>query len=244
MQTEHHRTNRVGWLRAAVLGANDGLLSTASLVLGVATAHGTHGSIQVAGLAGLVAGSMSMAAGEYVSVHSQADTERADLKREKAELLADPDGELQELADIYIDHGLNAQLALEVATQLMAKDALGAHARDELGVYRRFERKSSSSSSNLCCKFRDRCRCSFARGMALATKRTSVLSRRHCFGLPGHSWWYRSEGGRGASPCRSWKSDVLGCARHGRHGWCRSSVWHSGVMIAVHAEHADRESSA
>jgi VIT1/CCC1 family predicted Fe2+/Mn2+ transporter len=134
MQIEHHRTNRVGWLRAAVLGANDGLLSTASLVLGVATAHGTHGSILVAGLAGLVAGSMSMATGEYVSVHSQADTERADLEREKAELLADPDGELQELADIYIDRGLNAQLALEVATQLMAKDALGAHARDELGV--------------------------------------------------------------------------------------------------------------
>ena len=134
MQPENHRTNRVGWLRAAVLGANDGLLSTASLVLGVATANGTHGNVLVAGLAGLVAGSMSMAAGEYVSVHSQADTERADLTREKAELLADPDGERHELADIYMQRGLNAGLALEVATQLMAKDALEAHARDELGV--------------------------------------------------------------------------------------------------------------
>ncbi len=134
MQPESHRTNRVGWLRAAVLGANDGLLSTASLVLGVATAHGTHGSILTAGLAGLVAGSMSMAAGEYVSVHSQADTERADLAREKAEQAADPAGERQELADIYVERGLTASLAMEVATQLMAKDALGAHARDELGV--------------------------------------------------------------------------------------------------------------
>lgn len=134
MQTEHHRTNRVGWMRAAVLGANDGLLSTASLVLGVATAHGTHGSILVAGLAGLVAGSMSMAAGEYVSVHSQADTEGADLEREKVEQAADPVGERRELADIYRGRGLDASLAMEVATQLMAKDALGAHARDELGV--------------------------------------------------------------------------------------------------------------
>jgi VIT1/CCC1 family predicted Fe2+/Mn2+ transporter len=134
MQAEHHRTTQVGWLRAAVLGANDGLLSTASLVLGVATAHGTHGSILVAGLAGLVAGSMSMAAGEYVSVHSQADTERADLDREKEEQAADPAGERQELADIYVQRGLTDTLAMEVATQLMAKDALGAHARDELGV--------------------------------------------------------------------------------------------------------------
>jgi VIT1/CCC1 family predicted Fe2+/Mn2+ transporter len=134
MQTERHRANRVGWLRAAVLGANGGLLSTASLVLGVATAQGTHGSVLVAGLAGLVAGSMSMAAGEYVSVHSQADTERADRQREKAEQDADPADERQELADIYMERGLNASLAMEVATQLMAKDALGAHARDELGV--------------------------------------------------------------------------------------------------------------
>lgn len=131
---EEHRTNRVGWLRAAVLGANDGLLSTSSLVLGVASAHGAHKSILVAGLAGLIAGAMSMAAGEYVSVHSQADTERADLELEKAELASDPQGEEQELADIYRGRGLTPELALQVAKQLMAHDALEAHARDELGV--------------------------------------------------------------------------------------------------------------
>jgi len=133
-QVEHHRTQRVGWLRAAVLGANDGLLSTASLVLGVATAHGTHSSILIAGTAGLVAGSMSMAAGEYVSVHSQADTEKADLKREGQELSVDPAGEHEELADIYVGRGLDRSLATEVAQQLMAHNALQAHARDELGI--------------------------------------------------------------------------------------------------------------
>jgi VIT1/CCC1 family predicted Fe2+/Mn2+ transporter len=131
---ERHRTERVGWLRAAVLGANDGIVSTASLVLGVAAADGTHGSILIAGVAGLVAGSMSMAAGEYVSVHSQADTEKADLEREKRELAADDEGERMELARIYVGRGLEPQLARQVADQLMAHDALGAHARDELGI--------------------------------------------------------------------------------------------------------------
>lgn len=134
VQVERHRTNRVGWLRAAVLGANDGLLSTASLVLGVAAAHGTHASILVAGTAGLVAGSMSMAAGEYVSVHSQADTESADLDRERTELGTDPVGEHKELAKIYVGRGLDEALAKQVAQQLMAHNALEAHARDELGV--------------------------------------------------------------------------------------------------------------
>ena len=131
---ERHRTERIGWLRAAVLGANDGILSTASLVVGVAAAHGPHNSILVAGIAGLVAGSMSMAAGEYVSVHSQADTEQADLNRERAELKADVAGEHRELAAIYVTRGLDSVLAEQVATQLMAHDALGAHARDELGI--------------------------------------------------------------------------------------------------------------
>jgi VIT1/CCC1 family predicted Fe2+/Mn2+ transporter len=133
-QQEQHRIGRIGWLRAAVLGANDGILSTASLVLGVATAHATHGNILVAGVAGLVAGTMSMAAGEYVSVHSQADTEHADLKRERAELKADDKGEHKELAAIYVARGLSPPLAKQVAQQLMAHDALGAHARDELGI--------------------------------------------------------------------------------------------------------------
>lgn len=131
---ERHRTGNIGWLRAAVLGANDGLLSTASLVLGVAAAHGTRSSILVAGVAGLVAGAMSMAAGEYVSVHSQADTEQADLKLERAELKTDDAGEHQELMAIYVARGLEPALAKQVARQLMAHDALGAHARDELGI--------------------------------------------------------------------------------------------------------------
>jgi VIT1/CCC1 family predicted Fe2+/Mn2+ transporter len=131
---ERHRTERIGWLRAAVLGANDGILSTASLVLGVAAAHANHSNVLVAGVAGLVAGAMSMAAGEYVSVHSQADTEKAELKLERTELKADPQGEHKELAAIYVDRGLTPSLAKQVADQLMAHDALGAHARDELGI--------------------------------------------------------------------------------------------------------------
>ena len=129
-----HNINRIGWLRAAVLGANDGILSTSSLVLGVATAHGTRGNVLIAGVAGLVAGAMSMAAGEYVSVHSQSDTEQADLKLEEAELNADYRAEETELAEIYVSRGLEPSLAKQVAQQLMAHDALGAHARDELGI--------------------------------------------------------------------------------------------------------------
>jgi VIT1/CCC1 family predicted Fe2+/Mn2+ transporter len=133
-QSERHRTGKSGWLRAAVLGANDGILSTSSLVLGVAAAHGSHSNVLVAGVAGLVAGAMAMAAGEYVSVHSQADTEHADLSLERAELSADDEGEHAELAAIYVRRGLDPLLARQVADQLMAHDALGAHARDELGI--------------------------------------------------------------------------------------------------------------
>jgi vacuolar iron transporter family protein len=131
---ERHRIARTGWLRAAVLGANDGILSTASLVLGVAAAHATHHNVLIAGVAGLVAGAMSMAAGEYVSVHSQADTERAELEVERREIKADLKGEHKELAAIYVSRGLDAGLAKKVAEQLMTHDALGAHARDELGI--------------------------------------------------------------------------------------------------------------
>ena len=131
---ERHRTHRTGWLRAAVLGANDGIVSTASLVLGVAAAGGSSQSILIAGVAGLVAGAMSMAAGEYVSVSSQADTESADLDRERKELASDPVHEHAEMTAIYVGRGLDAGLAADVATQLMAHDALGAHARDELGI--------------------------------------------------------------------------------------------------------------
>lgn len=134
MRKEYHYTHRTGWLRAAVLGANDGVVSTASLVLGVASAHATRSSILLAGVAGLVAGAMAMAAGEYVSVSSQADTEQTDLALERKGLEVDEEAERRELAEIYVQRGLNAELAKEVANQLMAHDALGAHARDELGI--------------------------------------------------------------------------------------------------------------
>jgi VIT1/CCC1 family predicted Fe2+/Mn2+ transporter len=131
---ERHRTQRIGWLRAAVLGANDGIVSTASLIVGVAAAGAGSRSILVAGVAGLVAGAMSMAAGEYVSVSSQADTQDADLARERRELAADPEHEHEELAAIYVRRGLEPALAADVAAQLMKHDAIGAHARDELGI--------------------------------------------------------------------------------------------------------------
>lgn len=131
---EHHLVGRIGWLRAAVLGANDGILSTASLISGVAAADGSHTSVLIAGIAGLVSGAMSMAAGEYVSVSSQADTEDAELSRERDELRAYPKAELEELAQIYAKRGVELHLARKVAEQLMTKDALGAHARDELGI--------------------------------------------------------------------------------------------------------------
>ncbi|MBS0272977.1 MAG: VIT family protein [Proteobacteria bacterium] len=134
LHREHHHIGNTGWLRAAVLGANDGVLSTASLVLGVATATHSHSSILIAGVSGLVAGALSMAAGEYVSVSSQADVEKADLAAEKRELASHKDIELKELAGIYVQRGLTRELAAEVARQLTAKDALAAHARDELGI--------------------------------------------------------------------------------------------------------------
>ncbi len=135
---ERHRTERIGWLRATVLGANDGIISTASLLLGVAAADATHSNVLLAGIAGLVAGAMSMAAGEYVSVQSQADTEEADLALERKELISDPSGEHKELAGLYVDRGLDPPLAKQVAGQLMAHDAIGAHARDELGISEHF----------------------------------------------------------------------------------------------------------
>jgi VIT1/CCC1 family predicted Fe2+/Mn2+ transporter len=134
VHVERHRTERIGWLRAAVLGANDGIVSTASLIVGVAAANAARSEILVAGVAGLVAGAMSMAAGEFVSVSSQADTERADVARERDELADQPEFETRELAAIYVARGLTSELATQVAEQLMAHDALEAHTRDELGV--------------------------------------------------------------------------------------------------------------
>jgi VIT1/CCC1 family predicted Fe2+/Mn2+ transporter len=165
---ERHRTGRIGWLRAAVLGANDGILSTSSLVLGVAAAHASHRNILIAGVAGLVAGSMSMAAGEYVSVHSQADTEQADLELERAELRADDRGEHKELTAIYIARGLDPSLAKQVAEQLMAHDALGAHARDELGISESLRARPTQAALSSAA--------SFAVGAALPLLVTAVAS--------------------------------------------------------------------
>ena len=134
LHRETHLVDRIGWLRAAVLGANDGIISTASLIVGVAAAAAQQNDVLIAGVAGLVAGAMSMAAGEYVSVSSQSDTEKADLARERRELRSNPEAELEELAEIYVKRGIDLDLARQVAGQLMKKDALGAHARDELGI--------------------------------------------------------------------------------------------------------------
>ena len=134
LHKETHLVDRIGWLRAAVLGANDGIISTASLIVGVAAAAAKQNDVLIAGVSGLVAGAMSMAAGEYVSVSSQSDTEKADLTRERRELRSNPEGELDELAEIYVKRGVEIDLARQVAGQLMKKDALGAHARDELGI--------------------------------------------------------------------------------------------------------------
>src|SRR5688572_25103315 len=131
---EHHSTARIGWLRAAVLGANDGIVSTAALIVGVAAAGSAKEAILLSGVAGLVAGAMSMAAGEYVSVHSQVDAEKADLAKERQELRNEPDAELRELEKIYVQRGLQPALAKQVAVELTARDALAAHARDELGI--------------------------------------------------------------------------------------------------------------
>ncbi len=153
VKKETHRTGRIGWLRAAVLGANDGILSTSSLVLGVAAAHATHSNVLVAGVAGLVAGAMSMAAGEYVSVQSQADTEQAELALERAELKADDTGERQELTAIYVARGLDPSLAKQVAEQLMVHDALGAHARDELGISETLRARPIQAALTSACSF-------------------------------------------------------------------------------------------
>lgn len=157
--SEQHRIDTIGWLRAAVLGANDGIISTASLVLGVASAHAAHGNILLTGVTGLAAGAMSMATGEYVSVHSQADTEKAALAEESAELKADYHSEHRELTAIYVHRGLDLPLATQVAEKLMAHDALGAHARDELGI------SKATSSRPLQAAFASAC--SFVAGAAL-----------------------------------------------------------------------------
>ena len=151
--SEFHRSHHIGWLRAAVLGANDGIISTSSLIIGIATAHASHNNILLTGMAGLVSGSMAMAAGEYVSVSSQADTEAADLAREREELATQPEHELEELTGIYIKRGLTHALAKQVAVELTAKDALAAHARDELGIVEAMNARPVQAAVASACTF-------------------------------------------------------------------------------------------
>ena len=153
LHREQHRTHRTGWLRAAVLGANDGIVSTASLLLGVAAAHATHGLLLIAGVSGLIAGAMSMAAGEYVSVSSQADTERADRALEREGLATNKEAEQEELAEIYVRRGLDAELAKKVARQLMDRDALAAHMRDELGITESLSARPLQAALASCASF-------------------------------------------------------------------------------------------
>jgi VIT1/CCC1 family predicted Fe2+/Mn2+ transporter len=224
---ERHRTDRMGWLRAAVLGANDGIVSTASLVVGVAAAQTSSGDILVAGVAGLVAGAMSMAAGEYVSVSSQADTERADLDRERKELSTDDEFERTELASIYIQRGLDAELAKQVAEQLMAHDALTAHARDELGI------SDISSARPVQAAFASAGTFAIGAAMPLLTVlisprsalipvvvATSILFLSLLGGFGAYA------GGEGGNP-----RDILRCPGDGTDGWCGGPIRCSCMML-------------
>ena len=234
---EQHRTERIGWLRAAVLGANDGILSTSSLVLGVAAAHATHRSVLIAGVAALVAGSMSMAAGEYVSVHSQADTEQADLKLERAELKADDKGEHKELQAIYVSRGLDRSLAKQVAEQLMAHDALGAHARDELGISETLRARSDPGCFGIGWQLRHRSSSAPLGHCPGPGSRLNPAVSRDLTAVPLAS--------RRAGRSRRWRKGhdgrnprhLLGCSRHGDHRRNRMVVRNSCVS-ADHGKQA------
>ena len=224
---ERHRTERVGWLRATVLGANDGIVSTASLVLGVAAAQATHSNVLLAGVAGLVAGAMSMAAGEYVSVHSQADTEQADLALERTELKIDDLGEHKELTAIYVERGLDPALAKQVADQLMAHDAIGAHARDELGISETLSARpiqAALASAG-----------SFAVGAAMPLLTAALVPEtssdpRGLWNVTGVPRAFgRLGSARGRCTCDGGRNarHVVGCIGHGTDRRGRSSLWNS-----------------
>src|SRR5579862_6955807 len=213
---ERHRTSRIGWLRAAVLGANDGIVSTASLVAGVAAANASHSDLVIAAIAALVAGAMSMAAGEYVSVHSQADTERADLERERRELHADIQGERNELTAIYVRRGLDASLARQVADQLMAHDALGARAR-RARHFRDGKAASDSGGARVRGELLGRRRAATRRDGALTGRSRDSNRLRDVARLSRDSRRHRRACGWREN--RDWRlaRHVLGCARDGGH---------------------------
>ena len=241
---ENHNVDRIGWLRAAVLGANDGIVSTASLIVGVAAASAKPGDILLTGVAGLVAGAMSMAAGEYVSVSSQSDTEHADLSRERKELGENVEFEREELAQIYVKRGVDHELAVKVADQLMAKDALGAHARDELGISEISHGTARASCPYLGGHVRGGCCDALADGSHRPNRQTRTHRLCRLAGLPRSFGCSRSQGRR----CRRREGNgtrhVLGRARHGGHGrhrqafrGCRVVEAFSGVSISRATNH-------
>ena len=226
MHRESHLVQRIGWLRAAVLGANDGIVSTASLIVGVAAAAATRSEVLIAGVAGLVAGAMSMAAGEYVSVSSQSDTEKADLARERKELSEQIELEREELAHIYVERGVDLDLARQVASQLMEKDALTAHARDELGISEIASARPVQAALDV---GRNLCRWSRA---AAPHRRDRAARRDHShrlgrvFRVPGAAWRSRRESRRRRRPARRGSRDVLGRIGAGADGGRRQDIRH------------------
>ena len=224
---ERHRTSRIGWLRAAVLGANDGILSTSSLVLGVAAAHATHSSVVVAGVAGLVAGAMSMAAGEYVSVHSQADTEKADLKLERAELKTDDKGEHKELAAIYVARGLDPVLAKQVAQQLMAHDAIGAHARDELGISEASRARPIQAALASAGSFAVGAVMPLLVATMASPTRVIPIVAGSSLTVPGASWWIGGTRGWGRRDGWRLARHILGSSRDGGDRGSRVAIRNS-----------------
>jgi VIT1/CCC1 family predicted Fe2+/Mn2+ transporter len=230
MHTEAHLIARIGWLRAAVLGANDGIISTASLILGVASATASQANVLLAGTAGLVAGAMSMAAGEYVSVSSQSDTENADLARERRELADDSEFEKRELANIYVSRGVEPSVAQQVAEQLMAKDALGAHARDELGISEVTTARPVQAALASAATF------SVGAAAPLALALVSPSSWRiptvslGFLGVSRPAWHDRCQSRRGKRSEANHSRDVLGRARDGSDGWNRCHLWHRHLI--------------
>ena len=235
MKTKHrevHQIDRIGWLRAAVLGANDGIISISSLVLGVAAANATHSSVPLTAVAGMVGGAMSMATGEYISVHSQADTEHAAIAEEKAELDRDIEGEHRELAGIYVGRGLDLPLARQVAEKLMSHDALGAHARDELGISEVTAARPMQAALASAC--------SFAVGGSLPLAATALLSgavlipaitATALVSLAALGGIAAKTGG--GNVWGDVEGCVLECPRHGSYRWRRRSVRRGRSLMSV-----------
>jgi len=227
---ESHLVSRIGWLRAAVLGANDGIVSTASLIVGVTAASAATSEVLVAGVAGLVAGAMSMAAGEYVSVSSQSDTEQADLTRERAELATQPEFEREELARIYIDRGVTPDLAHQVADQLMAKDALGAHARDELGISEVTTARPIQAALTSAATFAVGAAMPLAMVLFMPREALVVDVSVASLFVSGPARRDRRLGWRRECDEGDAARDLLGCASHGADRWDRGAVWNRGVI--------------